>query len=105
MKDDLTRVIVAQWNRIKNRFPTVIPKDDMTPKFGTLIDAFREQYGIYISAVPVTIDGSSYLVTQFRSDVYKMDGNDITDYWSGTEQSYFMAIREAIDAAYEMIGS
>ena len=103
MRDDLTRIIVAQWNRIKNKFPTVIPRDDMTPKFGTIIDAFREQYGIYIDAVPSVISTSN-IVTQFRSNVFKLEENIITDSWTGTEQSYFMAIREAIDEAYEMIG-
>jgi hypothetical protein len=102
MRDDLTRITVAQWNKIKRVIPQEIePDQELTPRFGYIVDNFRILYDIYISVTP--IQDRKELVRGYRGTVFKLSGNNIENVWTNTEQSYYLAMRVIIDKAFEFI--
>jgi hypothetical protein len=76
-------------------------KGDLTPTFGEIVDRFRELYSIYISATPTSND--DIIVYKFRYEVFKLSGNNIKNQYTGSEQAYYIAMREAILKAFELI--
>lgn len=101
MRDDQTRVTVAQWEKLKTIIPPESTEMKLTPKFGYVVDKFREMYGIYISTIPVSDD--DIIIYRFRSQVYKISGNNVIDTWTGTNQAFYIGMRYAINQAIEMV--
>ena len=106
MKDDRNRVTVADWNTY---FKDIIPAvGDMsyTPTFGYIVDEFRELYGIYVSITTSTkseLTSDDKIVYNYREEVYKLRGNDIVIHWSGSNQAFYLAMREALRKASEFV--
>ncbi len=100
MKDDQNRVTVAIWNMIKP-YMMMETKNGLTPAFGEVVDRFRTMYGIYISTTPVTDD--DVLIYRYRYEVFKLDGNNIKKQFTGSEQAYYLAMRKAIEKAFEFV--
>ena len=102
MKDDLTRITIAQWNKLKSSIPPeTTPNPEFTPHFGYIVDSFRNLYKICISVTPTSDNGE--FILGYRSVVCKLSGNNIENFWTGSELSYYLAMRNAIDKAYEFI--
>ena len=107
MKETEDRVSVVSWRKLKKYIP--LPKDgsypDYTPTFGFVIDKFRTLYSIYISVTPNTkpdISGN-IIVLGYLEEVFKISGNNVEVHWSGNNQSFCGASREAIDKAFEIL--
>lgn len=100
MKDDKNRVTVSIWNMIKPYMMMEI-SGDLTPTFGEVVDRFRTMWNIYISVSPATND--DILVYRYRYEVFRLMGNDIKDQFTGSDHSYYLAMREAILKAYEFV--
>ena len=100
MRDDQRRVTVAIWNMIKPYLCMEI-KGDLTPTFGEVVDRFRNLLGIYISVTPATND--DILIYRYRYEIFKLNGNNIVNQFTGSDHSYYLAMREAIKKAYEFI--
>lgn len=102
MRDDKDRVTVALWNMIKP-YIMLEPEGDMTPTFGDVVDRFRTLWGIYISVSPATND--DILINRYRYEVFRLVGNDIKEQYTGSEQAYYLAMRKAIQKAYEFVST
>ena len=100
MKDDQNRVTVALWNMIK---PYMMTDTDgeYTPTFGTVVDRFRNLYSIYISVTPATND--DIIVYRYRYEVFQIEGNNIKNQFTGSDHSYYLAMRKAIEKALEFV--
>lgn len=107
MIDDKNRVTVAIWDMIKMYMMSqplrVEPEDDMTPTFGKIVDKFRVSYNIYISVTPVT--NGDVLVIRYRYEVFEMaeNNNNVIKQFTGSEQAYYLAMRKAIEKAFEFL--
>ena len=102
MKDDRNRVTVALWNMIK---PYLMMETDgeYTPTYGDVVDRFRTLWEIYISVAPASND--DVLINKYRYEVFRLAGNDIKDQFTGSEQAYYLAMRKAIQKAYEFVSA
>ena len=100
MRDDQNRVTVALWNMIKPYMMMEI-KGDLTPTFGEVVDRFRTLYGIYISTTPASND--DIIIYKYRYEVFKLSGNNIILQFTGNDHSYYLAMRKAIEKAYEFL--
>ena len=106
MTDDRNRVTVADWNTY---FKSIIPPvGDMskTPTFGYIVDEFRKLYGIYVSVTPSTkseLTNDDKIVYNYREEVYKLNGNNVVIHWSGSNQAFYLAMREALRKASEFV--
>ena len=100
MKDDQNRVTVALWNMIK---PYMMTDTDgeYTPTFGTVVDGFRDLYCIYISVTPATND--DIIVYRYRYEVFQIESNNIKNQFTGSDHSYYLAMRKAIEKALEFV--
>ncbi len=100
MKDDRNRVTIAIWNMIKP-YMSMETDGELTPTFGEVVDRFRILWEIYISVSPATND--DILIYRYRYEVFRLEGNDIKDQFTGSDHSYYLAMREAILKAYEFV--
>lgn len=100
MRDDQNRVTVAIWNMIKP-FLTIEIEGDMAPMFGEVVDNFRMLYNIYISVTPFTND--DILIYKYRYEIFELEGNNIKNRFTGSEHSYYLAMRKAIEKALEYV--
>ena len=102
VRDDKNRVTVAQWNMIR---PYMMMEVDgeLTPTFGEVIDRFRTLWNVYISISPATND--DIYVNKYRYEVFRLDGNDIKDQFTGSDPVYYLAARKAIMKAYEIVAA
>lgn len=101
MRDDTNRVTVALWNIIKPCMKMRV-KGDLTPTYGEIVDRFRTLWGIYISVTPATDD--DILISKFRYEIFRLVGNEIKDQFTGSDYAYYLAMRKAIQKAYEFVG-
>ena len=105
MRDDQTRVLVSDWNsKIKKFIPVDPSNENMTPRFGWVIDQLRIQYGIYVYANPVTNselseEGPSQSVYNFKGTATYIKGGMIYKHAICNDISYTGAIRQAINLA------
>jgi len=102
MRDDHNRITVAQWNMLKP-YLMMEPDGEMTPTFGDVVDKFRELWEIYISVSPASND--DVLIYKYRYEVFRLVGNDIKDQFTGSDHSYYLAMRKGIQKAYEFVSA
>ena len=102
MKDDQNRVTVALWNIIKPYMMMEV-SGEYTPTFGEVVDRFRTMWNVYISVSPATND--DILICKYRYEVFRLAGNDIKDEFTGSETAYYLAMRKAIQKAYEFVSA
>ena len=100
MRDDQNRVTVALWNMIKP-YMMIETDGEYTPTFGEVIDRFRILWNVYISVSPATND--DILICKYRYEVFRLAGNDIKNQFVGSDHSYYLAARKAIQKAYEFV--
>jgi hypothetical protein len=100
MNDDRNRVTVALWNMIKP-YLMMEPDGNMTPTYGDVVDRFRTLWNVYISATPAT--NNDIQINRYRYEVFRLAGNDIKDQFTGSDQAYYLAMRKAIQKAYEFV--
>jgi hypothetical protein len=102
MKDDKNRVTVALWNMIKPYMMMEV-SGEYTPTFGEVVDRFRTMWNVYISVSPATND--DILIYKYRYEVFRLAGNDIKDEFTGSDHAYYLAMRKAIQKAYEFVSA
>ena len=109
MKDDKNRVTVASWQTIKKYISSGSKDQEYTPTFGYLVDELRKKYDIYVAVFPITKSalntslGEDRIIFGYRSEVYKLSGNNVVIHWTGTGQSFYETMRLAINQAIEFI--
>jgi len=102
MRDDENRVTVALWNMIKPYMMMEID-GDLTPTYGEVIDRFRIMWKVYISISPAT--NNDLQINRYRYEVFRLEGNDIKDQFTGSDNAYNQAARKAIQKAYEFVSA
>ena len=100
MNDDKNRVTVALWNMIKP-YLMMEPDGNMTPTYGDVVDRFRILWNVYISVTPATNNDTQ--INRYRYEVFRLEGNDVKDQFTGSDQAYYLAMRKAIQKAYDFV--
>jgi hypothetical protein len=100
MRDDHNRVTVALWNMIKP-YMMMETNGEYTPTFGEVVDRFRTMWNVYISATPAT--NEDIIIDRYRYEVFQLEGNNIKNRFTGSDHSYYLAMRKAIEKALEFV--
>lgn len=114
MRDSRDRVTVASWNSILKKYITYVDKTGYTPTFGYIVDRFRIDYNIYISVYPIIkpsitteggVSSDSLIIFGYRSEICKLDAgnNNVIIEWTGNDQAFYQAMRDALNKAVEFI--